>query len=192
MSVKKLWSSMKKILVITVFMLVIFLSTSALGHGQSPTVVLVGGGDSRTVPDKYVERMGSFYSESSMDEIEQEDPADPQYGSISGSVHGSDGWSTFPLPFALVTAGGQSDLTNIFGNYVLHNLPLDVSLQVTASKSGWESQSYQVTLTASNPTQIVHFVLDEDDSGGGFDIWSERCCDRIFCSTSISNGDGVT
>lgn len=116
---------------------------------------------------------------------------EPQFGQISGSVHGSSGWSTFPLPFALVTAGGHSDFTNLFGNYVLHDLPLDVPLQVTASKSGWESQSHMVTLTENNPMQSIHFVLDEDDSGGGsFNVYA-KYVDSLLSTDITGNGGGV-
>ena len=192
MTVEKLWSAMKKILIVTVCMLVFLFSSTVISSEFCKEIIIVGGGDSRTVSiSKDSMRMDSTCFDE-LSEFEKEaEPDDPQYGQISGSVHGSDGWSTFPLPFALVQAGGQSDYTNLFGNYVLNDLPLNVPLQVSASKTGWQSQSHQVTLTASNPMQVVHFVLDEDDSGGGsFNIWCESSIDRFVSSSVSNNGNG--
>ena len=134
--------------------------------------------------------MDSYYDDYDLTEKEIDDGDTQGSGQISGTVYGSDGWSTFPLPFALVQAGGKSDFTSITGHYVVNNLPLDVPLQVTANKYGWDSQTVQVTLTESSPMQTVNFVLDDDGSGGGF--FKECYCEGSIYELRCSKiGDGI-
>ncbi len=89
-----------------------------------------------------------------------------QYGSISGTVYGSNGWSTYPLPLAIVTAGGKTAVTNLYGSYTINDLSLQTHA-VTASKIGYTSQTFSATLTSGNPFASVSFTLERSGDGGG-------------------------
>ena len=90
-----------------------------------------------------------------------------QYGSISGSVYGENDWMIFPLVGAKVEAGGKIDYTDIFGNYIIDDLPVGHTYSVVASKIGYENKDLQVTITLSSPIGIAHFTLQRSGASGG-------------------------
>lgn len=92
--------------------------------------------------------------------------ADAQYGQVSGTTSYVDGWGVYILPFTRVSTVGLSDISNVFGEYCIDNVPLGTRT-VTASKTGFESASFDVELTESHPFAQIHFVLEEDEEGDG-------------------------
>jgi len=116
------------------------------------------------------------YCEAIHDEDYNQRPEGPiQYGSIAGSVYGQTGWLVYPLVGALVSAGGQTDYTDLFGGYVIRDLPVDNTYMLSASKMGYATQEYSITLTPSNPDVVVHFVLlrTGDSSNGKINLYEQ-------------------
>ncbi|MFH1101801.1 MAG: carboxypeptidase-like regulatory domain-containing protein [Methanobacteriota archaeon] len=139
---------MKKFLIITIALALIFiqatLATTPIS-GRSEYCCAYDSADSETY--------GGF--------------APVHYGSISGSVYGQNDWMTYPLVGAKVEAGGKTDYTDIFGNFIIHDLPVDHTYLVVASKLGYENQDHQVTITLSAPLAFTHFILERSGTGGG-------------------------
>jgi hypothetical protein len=82
-------------------------------------------------------------------------------------VSTTSGWLTVPLFGAYVSAGGNGDYTDLFGFYTIDNLPLGHTYTVTATKSGYITQEFSVTLTTSSPTGNVNFILERTTHGNG-------------------------
>ena len=92
--------------------------------------------------------------------------ADTQTGQISGTTSYAEGWGVYSLPFTTVSTTGLFDISNIYGEYVIDNVPLGTRT-VTARKTGFESVSFTVELTESHPFAHIDFVLEESDEGDG-------------------------
>ena len=97
---------------------------------------------------------------------------DNEKSSCGGTIYGYTGdhfdtWGSTPVPLALVDAGVKKTISGFpMGSYRLTDLPLNQELIVTASKSGYKSDTLKVTLTELKPSYYYCFDLKEkeDDS----------------------------
>jgi len=99
-----------------------------------------------------------------------------QYGMIEGTTRGVKGWGTYILPFVTVSADGHQDISDLYGHYSIHNLPLG-SYEVKASAPGYKSVTYTVELTEGSPFVTLDFILESDGDGGGSDKY---CIEEIY------------
>ena len=84
---------------------------------------------------------------------------DPNTGRIYGYTNQIIGWEILPVPFALVTAGCEYDISDIYGYFELNDLPLGEVYEVKANKIGYNEISVFIELTVEEPEVEVNFLL---------------------------------
>ena len=85
------------------------------------------------------------------------DPIDT--GRIYGYTNQIIDWEIRPVPFTLVTAGCEYDISDIYGYFELNDLPLGEVYEVKANKIGYNEMSVFIELTVEEPEAEVNFLL---------------------------------
>ena len=100
------------------------------------------------------------------------DPLDT--GRIYGYTNQIIDWEIRPVPFALVMAGSELDISDIYGYYELNDLPLGEVIEVKADKIGYNEMSVFIELTVEEPEAEVNFLLTLIDSHSESLDWGQR------------------
>ena len=93
----------------------------------------------------------------------------PEDKSFGGTIYWYTGdhfdtWGSTPVPLVLVDAGVKKTISGFpMGSYRLTGLPLNQEITITASKTGYKSDTLKHTFTDLHPNYYYCFDLKEKD-----------------------------